>query len=116
MISAHVDELTTVAGELSYTARYIESFDDVRETEFNLKQRRVRMTNRDYVKTQIDNLPESAVEKVIEFISFQRYSLGLFDNDDEYLASIPGMTESIQEGLATPLSECVPLSKVWPDV
>ena len=74
------------------------------------------MSSRDYAKTQIDALPESAVERVIEFISFQRFSLGLFDDDDDYLASIPGMTESIKEGLATPLSECVPLSKVWPDV
>ncbi|MCL1819060.1 MAG: hypothetical protein FWG36_00225 [Oscillospiraceae bacterium] len=74
------------------------------------------MSNRDYAKIQIDTLPESALEKVIEFISFQRYSLGLFDDDDDYLASIPGMTESIKEGLATPLSECVPLSKVWSDV
>ena len=74
------------------------------------------MSNRDYAKIQIDSLPDNAVEKVIEFISFQRFSLGLFDSDDEYLASIPGMTESIKEGLSTPLSECVPLSQVWPDV
>jgi hypothetical protein len=74
------------------------------------------MSNREYAKTQIDILPDNAVEKVIEFISFQRYSLGLFENDDDYLASIPGMTESIKDGLSTPLSECVPLSEVWPDV
>ena len=74
------------------------------------------MSSREYVKTQIDMLPDNAVAKVIEFISFQRFSLGLYDSDDEYLASIPGMTESIQEGLNTPLSECVPISEVWPDV
>ena len=74
------------------------------------------MSNREYAKTQIDALPDNAIEKVIEFIAFQRYSLGLFDSDDDYLASIPGMTESIKQGLATPLSECVPLSEVWPDV
>lgn len=33
-----------------------------------------------------------------------------------YLQSIPGMKESIAEGIATPLSECAPLSEVWPDV
>ena len=65
------------------------------------------MSDREYAKTQIDTLPDKAVERVIEFISFQRYSLGLFDSDDDYLASIPGMTESIIEGMATPLSECV---------
>ena len=65
------------------------------------------MSNRDYAKTQIDAMPESAVEKIVEFISFQRYSLGLFDSDDDYLASIPGMTEIIAEGKATPLNECL---------
>jgi len=74
------------------------------------------MTNRDYIKTQIDTLPESAVEKIQAFISFQKYSLGLFDNDSDYLASLPGMDESIREGIATPLSECIPLSEVWSDV
>ena len=74
------------------------------------------MTNREYVKAQIDTLPENAIEKLIEFISFQKYSLGLFDDDTDYLASIPGMSKKIKDGLNTPLSECVPLSEVWPDV
>ena len=74
------------------------------------------MNNRDYVKTQIDLLPEIEIEKIIEFISFRKYSLGLHENDTEYLTSIPGMVEKINRGLNTPLSECVPLSEVWPDV
>ena len=74
------------------------------------------MCSREYAKTQIDVLPDNAVEKVLEFITFQRFSLGLFDSDDDYLASIPGMTESIKEGLTTSLSECVPLSEIWSDV
>jgi len=74
------------------------------------------MNNREYVKTQIDVLPESAVEKIIEFVSFQKYSLGLYDNDTDYLSSVPGMTEKITDGLDTPLSDCAPLSEVWPDV
>jgi hypothetical protein len=74
------------------------------------------MSNREYAKIQIDVLPDSVIEKILEFITFQRFSLGLYDSDDEYLASIPGMTKSIEEGLATPLQECVPLSEVWPDV
>ena len=74
------------------------------------------MSNREYAKTQIDILPDGAVERVIEFISFQRYSLGLFESDDDYLASIPGMSESIREGMETPLSECVDVSEVWSDV
>ena len=74
------------------------------------------MINRDYAKTQIDFLPESAVERVIEFILFQRYSLGLYDNDTDYLMSIPGMSDKIKAGLNTPIGDCVPLSEVWPDV
>ena len=74
------------------------------------------MSDRDYLKTQIDTLPDSVVEKIQEYISFQKYSLGLFDNDTDYFESIPGMAESIKKGADTPLSECVPLAEVWPDV
>jgi hypothetical protein len=74
------------------------------------------MINREYVKTQIDALPEIAVENIIEFISFQKFNLGLYDNDTDYLMSVPGMAEKIKDGIKTPLSECVPLSGVWPDV
>ena len=74
------------------------------------------MSSRDYIVSQMEDLPESAINKIIEFISFQRFTLGLFDSDDDYLSSIPGMSESIQEGLATPLSECVSISEAWPDV
>jgi hypothetical protein len=74
------------------------------------------MSNRDYAKAQIDILPDGAIEKVLEFISFQKYSLGLYDNDTDYLTSVPGMAGKIKAGLNTPLSACVPLSEVWPDV
>ena len=65
------------------------------------------MSNREYIKTQIDALPENIVEKVVEFISFQKFSLGLFDDDTEYLSSIPGMLEILQKGKAEPLCECL---------
>ncbi|MCL2086875.1 MAG: hypothetical protein FWH05_04685 [Oscillospiraceae bacterium] len=74
------------------------------------------MSSRDYAKNQIDTLPEAALERVIEFISFQKYSFGLYENDTEYMASVPGMNNKIKEGLNTPLSECVHLSEVWADV
>jgi len=70
----------------------------------------------DFAKTQIDTLPEAAVRKVIEFISFQKYSLGTYDNDTDYLNSIPGMAESLIEGHNTPSSECVSLEEIWTDV
>jgi hypothetical protein len=62
------------------------------------------MSNREYAIAQIELLSEDALERVIEFISFQKW---LSEDDDEYLASIKGMTESIKEGLATPVSECL---------
>ncbi len=74
------------------------------------------MSSREYVKGQIDVLPDSVIEKIREFILFQRYSLGIFDNDTDYLNTIPGMAESIRRGIETPLSECLDVSEVWPDV
>ena len=70
------------------------------------------MTIREHVKIQAETLPEHILEKVSEFISFQKFSHDLYDSDDEYLDSVPGMTEIIKEGLATPLSECISLPDV----
>ena len=64
------------------------------------------MNNRDFLKHEIDVLPESVIEKIQEYIVFQRFNLGLFENDTDYLSSIPGMTESIKTGIDTPVSEC----------
>jgi hypothetical protein len=74
------------------------------------------MVNHEYVKTQIDGLPESALENILDFIAYQRFALGLYDNDTDYLLSVPGMAEKIKKGMKTPLSECMPLSEVWGDV
>ena len=74
------------------------------------------MTTREKIITQLDTLPDSVLEKIAEFISFQIYSLDLNGDSTDYLTSIPGMVESIKKGMETPLSDCVPLSEVWPDV
>ena len=65
------------------------------------------MSSRDYILNQLDSLPESILDKVKEFIMFQRFSAGIYESDTEYLQSIPGMTESIMEGRAEPISECL---------
>jgi hypothetical protein len=65
------------------------------------------MSTRDFVKTQIDTLPDAVLETVMEYISFQKFRLGLFEDDTEYLSSISCMVKIIQEGKATPLSECL---------
>jgi hypothetical protein len=74
------------------------------------------MTIRESVKHDIDTLPDEALVAVRDFVLFQKNRELLVTDDATYLNSISGMTESIKEGIETPLSECVPLSKVWPDV
>jgi len=37
-------------------------------------------------------------------------------DDAAYLNTIPGMADSIKDGIETPLSECVPISSVWADI
>ena len=70
------------------------------------------MSNRDYIKMQIDTLPDGAIEKIIEFIAYQKFALGIFDNDTDYLTAIPGMVDSIKSAAAEPLSDCVPVSEM----
>ena len=74
------------------------------------------MSNRDYVKMQIDVLPDGIIERIVEFIAYQKFALGIYDNDTDYLTAIPGMAESIKSAAAEPLSSCVPVSELWPDV
>ena len=61
---------------------------------------------------EIENLPEENIGLLRQFLQFLKYRT----SDSAYLASIPGMSNSIRNGVNTPLSECVPLEKVWPDV
>jgi hypothetical protein len=74
------------------------------------------MVSREYIKTQIDTLPDNALERISDFIMYQRFTLGLYDDETEYVMSMPGMAQKIKDGLNAPLSECVPLSEVWNDV
>ena len=37
------------------------------------------MLNRDMIKKEIDSLPDSVIEKLQEFIEFQKFSISLFD-------------------------------------
>ena len=74
------------------------------------------MSKLEYAKAQLDVLPESIVSKVVEFIDFQRFTLGYFDNDTDYLESIPGMVESIHAGSAEALEDCISVEEIWPDV
>ena len=66
----------------------------------------MRISEREYLKMQIDRLPDSVIKHIQEYVSFQLYSLGMFDNDTDYLNSIPGMAHIVTQGIAAPISEC----------
>ena len=70
------------------------------------------MSAREQIKSQIDSLPENIVEKLAEFISFQKFSHNIFETDTEYLGAIPTMNEIIKEGMETNFSDCIPLAEV----
>jgi hypothetical protein len=74
------------------------------------------MTVRESFKDEIDALPEEALYAIRDFVLFQKYCGILEIDDTTYLNAIPGMMRSINEGINTPVSECVPLSEIWPDV
>ena len=74
------------------------------------------MTIRESVKKEIDTLPEDAIYAVRDFVLFQKYRDILEIDDSTYLNTIPEMMRSIEEGINTPVSECVSLSEIWPDV
>jgi hypothetical protein len=76
----------------------------------------VKMTIRETLKTEIDTLPDNTLNAVRDFVLFQKYRAILEIDDTTYLNAIPGMVESIKNGIETPISECVPLSEVWADV
>ena len=74
------------------------------------------MNIRESIKYEIDTLPNEALYAVRDFLLFQKHRSIIEMDDTTYLNSIPGMADSIKEGIETPLSECVPLDKVWTDV
>ena len=75
-----------------------------------------KMNIRETVKNEIDTLSNETLYLVRDFLLFQKYRNILEMDDNTYLNSIPGMADSIKNGVDTPLSECIPLSDVWNDV
>jgi hypothetical protein len=75
------------------------------------------MAAREYIKAQADTLPDFALTKIMEFIRFQRFTLGLDEDDYEdettYLLSVPGMANKIDMALAEPLTDAVLIEEVW---
>jgi hypothetical protein len=74
------------------------------------------MTLRESVKIEIDALSEETLFAVRDFLLLQKYRAILEMDDTTYLNSLPGIMDSIRQGMETPVSECVALSEVWSDV
>ena len=74
------------------------------------------MTIKESIKSEIDTLPNEILYAVRDFLMFQKYRSIIEMDDTTYLNSIPGMADSIKEGINTPLSECINLDEVWDDV
>jgi CRISPR/Cas system-associated exonuclease Cas4 (RecB family) len=81
-----------------------------------LKTRRLQVVATKEFITEIEALSEEKFEMLRQFAYFLKHRDALTMDDDAYLSSIPGMMDSIREGVNTPLSECVPIEEVWPDV
>ena len=46
------------------------------------------MTSRDYIKSEIDTLPDVIIDKLQEFIFFQKFSLRILRQDAETISDI----------------------------
>ena len=45
----------------------------------------------------------------------EKMERGEYVSDDEYLHSIPGFIEKLDEAAKTPFEECTPIEEVWPE-
>ena len=46
------------------------------------------MTSRDYIKSEVDTLPDFMIDKLQEFILFQKFSLEVLRQDAETISDI----------------------------
>ena len=65
------------------------------------------MVNREILKKDIDLLPEEALEDLQKYVLMQKFYFNAFENDTDYLNSIPGMAKKIISAMQEPLSESV---------
>ena len=74
------------------------------------------MSTREYIINEVNILPEGVLEKVQAFIREQKISLGLYENDTDYLSSVPGMKEKINTASQEPTADGVTASQLWSNV
>jgi len=67
---------------------------------------------RELIKQDIELLPDEALEDLRKYVLMQKFYFNIFDNDTDYLNSIPGMADKIISGMQEPLSESIPADEV----
>jgi len=64
------------------------------------------MTSRELAITHISTLPDSTVDKILDYILYQKYIVDRENDGEVDIESIPAMMEIIDEGINTPWEEC----------
>jgi len=67
---------------------------------------------RELIKRDIELLPDEALDDLRKYVLMQKFYFNIFDNDTDYLNSIPGMADKIISGMQEPLSESIPADMV----
>ena len=70
------------------------------------------MVSREALKKDIDLLPEGALADLQKYVTMQKHFFDVFDNDTDYLNSIPDMANKIISGMRESLSESIPADEV----
>jgi len=68
------------------------------------------MSSREFIKSEIDTLPDTIIVKIQEFITFQKFSLGLFEHDKRIIRDIAAASISSTDFWDNPDDE------VWDNV
>ena len=70
------------------------------------------MSIKELLIKEIDTLPQETIYLVYQFVQFQKYLM----DDTTYLESIPGMKESIIEGMKEDPDKCIIYTEdIWQD-
>lgn len=67
---------------------------------------------KDILKKEIDTLSEDLLGEVIDFVGYLKMKKGIYENDTDYLESIPMVKESILDGEKEKIEDCKPLKDI----
>ncbi|MDR2591745.1 MAG: hypothetical protein LBC59_02950 [Chitinispirillales bacterium] len=64
------------------------------------------MTSRELAITYISTLPDSTIDRILDYILYQKYIVDKENDEETDIESIPTMMEIIDNGINTPWEEC----------